>query len=138
MLILNPRTVRFGPDSWDNIAAASIDRLPHKTIEDWADGGPYATFADVPEQRTRITLVQELTREDLGGPRPGQSATLAIYTSPGSGAGRRRLSCAAVVLSVAHELSLKKGAARTIQLAAVSLDGSSDPITIADASDGSF
>jgi hypothetical protein len=138
MLLLNPRTVRFGQATWENISAAIIDRAPHKTIEEWSDSGPYATFADCPEQRTRITILQELNSEDVTAPRPGDSATLTLYTSPGADRGRKKVSCAAVVLAVIHELSLKKGALRTIQLAAISPDGSTDPITLTDASDGSL
>ena len=139
MLLLNPRTVRFGSATWDNIAAAVIDRAPHKTTEDWSDTGPYATLADVPEQRVRITITQELARDDIGSPRPGEQATLTLYTSPAlADAGRKKVSCTAVILAVLHELSLKKGAVRTIQLAAISADGAADPITITDASDGSL
>ncbi len=126
----------MGPDTWDHISAVLVDRAPHKTIEEWSDAGPYATLADIPEQRTRITILQELTAEDLNTPRPGQNATLTLCTSPGADRGRKKLTATAVVLSVAHELSLKKGATRTIQLAAVSPDGSTDPITLTDASDG--
>lgn len=139
MLLLNPRTVRFGAAVWDNIAAAVIDRAPHKTTEAWSDLGPYATLADVPEQRVRISLTQELTRDDVGSPRPGDQGTLTLCTSPAlADAGRKKVSCTAVVLAVVLELSLKKGAVRTIQLAAISPDGATDPITVTDASDGSL
>jgi len=139
MLLLNPRLVRFGPAAWDNIAAAVIDRAPHKTTEAWSDLGPYATLADVPEQRVRITITQELSRDDIAAPRPGDQDTLSLHTSAAlADAGRKKLSCTAVVLGVLHELSLRRGAIRTIQLAAVSPDGATDPITITDASDGSL
>ncbi len=139
MLLLNPRTVRFGPATWDNIAAAVIDRNPHKAIEEWSEAGPFATVADVPEQRIRITITQELTRDDISAPRPGDAATLTLYTAPAlADSGRKKVSCAAVVLAVTHQLSLQKGSLRTIQLAAVSPDGAADPITISDASDGSL
>ena len=139
MLLLNPRTVRFGSAIWDNIAAIAIDRAAHKTIEDWSEGGPYATLADVPEQKVRITIAQDLARDDISAPRPGDAATLTFYTAPAlADSGRKKVSTTAVVLSVQHELSLKKGAIRTITLAAVSADGAADPITITDASDGSL
>ena len=138
MLLLNPRTVRFGPQTWDNIAAVMIDRAAHKAVEDWGEGGPYPIFADVPEQRIRITVIQELDRGGIDPPRPGDEDTLTLFPSPGAAdSGRKKVTAPAVVLAVQHELSLRKGAIRTITLAAVSPDGSTDPITVTDASDGS-
>ena len=137
MLLLNPRVVKFGDAVWDNVAAVAIDRRAHKTVEEWSDEGPYATVADVPEQRVRMTVVQELTREDVGGPRPGESALLSLCTSAGADSGRKRVAATCVVLDVSHEVSIKKGAVRTITLAAVSTDGAADPITISDADGGS-
>ena len=137
MLILNPREVKFASTAWPDIAAIAIDRAAHRTIEDWSDLGPYATLADVPEQKVRITITQELARDDIHVPRPGESGTLSFCTSPtASDAGRRRFTCTAVILDVRHELSLRKGAVRTITLAAISPDGSTDPITATDASNG--
>jgi hypothetical protein len=137
MLILNPRTVRFGAAAWDGIASVAIDRQPQRLAEEWSDGGPYAVFADVPEQRTRITVVQELSQSDLATPRPGEQAVVSFCTAPAAGdTNRRRLSATAVVLEAKHELSLTRGALRTITLAAISADGAADPITVTDASDG--
>lgn len=137
MLVLNPRSVVFGATEWEGVVAVSIDRAAHKTVEDFGDLGPYATLVDVPEQRVRIGIVQEVARDDLNLPRPGEAATLTLFTSPAaSDAGRRRLSCAAVVLDVSHEVSIKKGTIRTVKLAAVSSDGAADPVQVTDASDG--
>lgn len=137
MLLLNPRVVKFGGVVWESVAAVAVDRRAQKTVEEWSDLGPYATLADVPEQRVRITVLQELTREEVGSPRPGESGVVSFFTSPGDAdAGRRKVSATAVVLDVSHELSLKKGAVRTITLAAVSADGAADPITISDADGG--
>jgi hypothetical protein len=137
MLLLTPRLVRFNAATWENIAAVAIDRLAHRAAEDWSDLGPYATFADVPEQKVRIVVEQEVGRDDLGEPVPGDQGTLTFFTAPtASDAGRRQVAASAVVLSVTHSLSLKRGALRTITLAAVSPDGAADPITITDASDG--
>lgn len=137
MLLLHPRLVRFGPASWDHITAVAIDRSAHRTVEDWTDLGPYAAHADVPEQSVRIRITQELEEGDPGSPRPGEQATLTLCTAPTLGdAGRRRLTATAVILDVAHDLALKRGALRVITLAAISPDGSTDPIQITDATDG--
>ncbi|MEX2218349.1 MAG: hypothetical protein WD749_06270 [Phycisphaerales bacterium] len=139
MLILNPRTVRFGQALWQGIAAVAIDRSPTRLVEEWSDGGPHAVLADVPEQRTRIVITQEIGSDDLGPPIPGDQATLSLCASPtASDAARRRLTTTAVVLRVEHEVSLKAGAIRTITLAAISEDGATDPITVTDASEGSL
>jgi hypothetical protein len=133
MLLLNPRHITFGAARWDDVIAIAIDRSPHRTVEEWSDLGPYAVLVDIPEQRTRIQVVQELARDDVTAPRPGEQATLTFYTAPTpSDAGRRKVSATAVILDVRHELSLRKGAIRTVTLAAVS-SGSADPVSITDA-----
>lgn len=136
MLILNPRTVRFGAVAWEGVAAIAVDRVPQKTVEQWSDAGPHAVLADVPEVRTRITVRQEPARDDLGPPRPGEQATLSFCTSPAaSDAARKRVTATAVVLEVRHEVSAK-GTARTVVLAAVSADGATDPVAVVDAPAG--
>lgn len=134
MLVLNPRVVKFGPAVWEGVLAVAVDRLANKRIIEWSDAGPHATFADVPEQRIEVKVTQELVREDLAGPVPGQQAELVLHTSPtASDAARRRVSLQAVVVQVSHELSLKKGAVRVIELVAVSATGSADPVVISEA-----
>ncbi|MCC6678794.1 MAG: hypothetical protein IT436_16805 [Phycisphaerales bacterium] len=134
MLVLNPRVVKFGSVVWDGVLSVAIDRLANRKTIGWTDAGPHATFADIPEQRIEVRITQELTREDLAGPIPGQQAELVLYTSPTSSeAGRRKVSLQAVVVQVSHELSLKKGAVRMIELVAVSATGAGDPVTISDA-----
>lgn len=135
MLILNPRLVRFGASNWMDVTSITIDRLPHRTTEDWSDHGAFPTHADVPEQKIRIAITQELARDDIDAPIPGETADLTFHTSPTrADAGRTRVSTSAVILSVQHELSQRKGAIRTITLAAISPDGATDPITTSDAS----
>lgn len=134
MLLLNPRSVTFGSATWDSVVAVMIDRDSVRFVEEWSDAGPHAVLADAPEQRVTIRVVQEVTRDDLGSPRPGEAGALSLCTAPtGADAGRRKLTAQAVVRSVSHEVSLKRGAVRTITLVAVSADGAADPIAIADA-----
>lgn len=134
MLVLNPRVVKFGPAVWDGVLAVAIDRLANRRVIEWSDAGPHAVFADVPEQRIEVKVTQELAREDLAGPVPGQQGELVLHTSPtATDAARRKVSVQAVVVQVGHELSLKKGALRTIELVAVSATGSADPVVISEA-----
>jgi hypothetical protein len=137
MLLLNPSTVRFGTTNLPNITAIAIDRTPRRRVEDWSDLGPYATIADVPEQRIRIHLTQELTESDAAPPTPGQQATLSFYTAPArADSARKKFTATAVILEVKHEISQKRGATRTIVLAAISEGGTTDPIAVTDASNG--
>src|SRR5437016_1791595 len=124
MLILNPRTVTFGAARWESVQSVAIDRIPHKIVESWSDAGPYAVFADIPEQSLRMTIVQELSPTDLAAPSPGDRATLSFCTSPTAGdQHRQRLSTDAVVLRVSHDLSQKGAPTCTILLAPLSSDG---------------
>ncbi|MBM4108995.1 MAG: hypothetical protein FJ255_09355 [Phycisphaerae bacterium] len=134
MLLLNPRRVRFGSEAWEDVTAMVIDRRAARTVLEWSDEGPHAVLADVPRQRVGIRVVQQVAREDVSSPRPGDEALLVAYTSPaGSEGGRRRVSCFAVVVGVSHELSLSRGAVRTVELVAVSASGGADPIVVEDA-----
>lgn len=134
MLILNPRKVTFGPAVWDNVSLVAIDRAAEKVIAEWGDAGPHAVLADVPRQKVSITVQMDLLREDLAGPAPGDQQQLELVTTPtAADSTRRRLRTQAVVTAVRHEVSLKRGAVRVIELIAVSTAGNLDPITITDA-----
>src|SRR5690606_44199 len=130
MLILNPREVMFGSARLANIAAVVIDREAASTIEEFGEHGPYAALVDVPRQRVRVRLVQEGAGDGGPAPGPGAQAVLSFTTAPAGGARSRRLETTAVVLSVEHEISLRRGSIRTITLGAVSSDGATDPIII--------
>ncbi|MBK7405882.1 MAG: hypothetical protein IPJ41_14995 [Phycisphaerales bacterium] len=130
MLLLNPRQVTFANTMWEDVAAVVIDRAAERSILDWTDLGPYPVLADVPEQRVAIRVVQQIVRDDLAAPRPGDAGELTFSTAPaGADTPRRRLRAQCVVLEVSHELSLKHGALRTVRFAALSPDGAADPIT---------
>lgn len=130
MLLLSPRTVMFGETSWQNVTLVAIDRLTTRAALDYSDFGPHPIFADAPEQTTRIKVIQELGADDLGAPRPGETGTLTLFTSPtATNRPRTKLSTLASVESVTHEVSLKRGTHRTITLIALSPDGATDPIT---------
>lgn len=133
MLLLNPRLVTFNTVRWDDIALVAIDRAAGREVVEWSDLGPHVVLADVPEQRIEIRIIQELTRDDITIPHPGDAGELVLHTSPAStDAGRKEISARAVILRVQHELSLKRGATRTITLIAISPDGADDPFSITD------
>ncbi len=134
MLLLNPTSVSFDAAAWPDATAIAIDRKAQRSVIHWTDFGPYAVFADVPEQAVAITITRQVLRDDLAAPVPGQSGILEFFTSPtASDAARKRLTAVAVVAAVTHDLSRTKGALRTITLIAISPDGAADPITIEDA-----
>lgn len=134
MLILNPRLVRFGTTTWPDVSLIAIDRDTPRLALEWSDRGPHPVFADAPEQRLTIRIIQDIARDDLNTPRPGQQDTLTFYTSPtGADARRRKLTLTACITSVSHDLSLTRGTQRRTTLTALSPDGLTDPITIADA-----
>ena len=136
MLILNPRQLTFANETWPNISLVTIDRKCARPAINWSDNGPHPTFVDAPEQQVEVQVVMEVEREDLDTPRPGDLGTLTFETSPtASDAARRRITMTAVITNVTHELSLRRGALRTIDLIAVSSDGATDPIAITDGSD---
>jgi hypothetical protein len=134
VLVLNPRSVSFGSATWEGVSSIVVDRQAARTLEELGDNGPYPVLVDVPEQRVRVKVVQEFTRDEMSAPAPGEQATLQFVTAPGaSTAGLRRVTLTAIVIGVEHEVSLKRGATRTIELAAISSDGRTDPVSIADA-----
>jgi hypothetical protein len=131
MFILSPREVKFGAAVWSGIALVAIDRTAAETIEEFGDQGPWAVFADVPRQRVRIHIVQEMVGEEAhAAPAPGDEAVLVISVAPAGRMRSRQISARAVVLSARHEVSLKHGSVRSIVLAAISGTGAADPITV--------
>lgn len=141
MLILNPPTVVFGNRAWPNIRSIVVERAATREIVEWSDDGRFPTFADVPEQRVDLRLVQELTGEDATSPIPGEAGTLMFSTAPGAAdSARRTLTAWCVVLSVKYDLPAPasdarstKAPTREIRLTAVSTSGDTDPVTITDA-----
>jgi hypothetical protein len=134
VLLLNPRTVSFGGEVWEDVSAVVVDRSAKRAVTDWSDLGPHVVLADAPEQLVAVRVVQHVSRDDVGSPKPSEAGELVFHTSPsGSDSPRKRVKALCVVMDVTHELSLKNGAVRTVKLVAVSSDGVVDPVTIEDA-----
>lgn len=134
MLLPLPDTLSFDGLALPDAAAVLIDRAAARAVLDWSDAGPHPVFADVPEQRTTITIVRTLTRGDFAAPAPGQAGELAfLFSAAGTStdADRRRFSAQCVVRDVRHEMNPAAAAARqSITLLALSPDGATDPIAI--------
>jgi hypothetical protein len=140
-MLLHPTTVTVGELTLDAILAVTIDRLAAREIVEFSDAGPHATFADVPEQRTQITVTRRLRATDLAQPRPGDQADLTFTAATGHhDAGRTRVHATCVVQSIRHQLSaptprasadsIRPGALQTISLIALSSDSTTDPIAL--------
>lgn len=131
MLVLNPDRVTFGVKEWERVILLAVDRVATRQVVEWTEAGPHVVFADTAEQKVLIKVVSEVVRGEVGGPSPGEAATLTAVLAPtASDVGRRRITAEAVVTAVTHEVSVKKGAVRTVELVAVSPDGATDPIAI--------
>ena len=131
MLILNPTSVTLGSQILPNVSAIAIDRVATRQIIEWSDAGPHIVYVDCPEQRITITLIQEFAQGDLSSPPPGASLTLNFHTSiDASHAGWSKITVPTVLLATKHE-SKTRGFTRTLTFAAISTDGSTDPVTVA-------
>lgn len=133
MLILNPSTVAFGSATFDDVQSIAVQRSCAKVVEAWGDEGPYCTFADAPEVRVEIVVVQVVGESVAEPAQPGEQAELSAVFSPNLSQARRlRLTAAAIVKSVAYAVA-PKGALRTTTFLAVSGEGKS-PIALSDIS----
>lgn len=139
MLVLNPQSVTLLGTVVERVRRVAVHRTPERSVLEWGGLGPYAIFADVPEQRVEIELVADLERGSLDGPVPGDAGELVLLTSPTSGSGgRRRVQASVVVTAVHHEVEPGGKASRRVRMAALSATGAADPISISDAQDGSL
>ncbi len=132
MVVLRPDEVRFGGEVWGKVARVTVDRLSVQTVDEWDELGAHLVFVDVAKQRAVIRVSQEIEGDDFGGPIPGEKSLFSFYGSSGSDAGRRRVSCDAMVESVLNKVS-DYGSSRVITLIAMSSVGSADPITMSTA-----
>ncbi len=134
MLILNPRSVVLGSARLGDVVSVAIERRAARLAVEWTDLGPHAAFADVPEQRVDVRIVQEVGEGAPDGPSPGQSVTLSLVTSPAGGdSARQRLSASGVVTGCRYEVvqtALGERTRRTIDVVLVSPDGAADPVSI--------
>lgn len=140
MLVLNPQNVVFGSVTLEKVSLVAIERAAARVEVEWGDGGPHVVFADVPEQRVNVRVVQEMDSATMDAPRPGDLATLSFVASmSGADGGRKKVSGVAVVTGVQYEIgrstagtAVPPKAARILSFVLVSGDGAGDPVSVSE------
>jgi len=131
MLTITPTSVTFATKPLSDIARIAIDRRAIKLTIEWSDLGRHATFADVPEQEVRVRIEQTPAPTDLKGPRPGDLGELIFLAAPNRGGVQRtRVTLLAVVTSIKHDLDPTGPGKRTLELIALSTNGTTDPVQV--------
>ncbi len=133
MYLLNPEAVVFDGVVLADVQTLVVDRTAKKSVIEWSDNGPYAAFADVPEQRVSVRIARRIADDQLTTLEPGDEGELRVTVSPSgarSDAGRHDIVMTCVVMSVTHELAGVKGGLQTIAMEAVSASGGSDPVSV--------
>ncbi len=130
MLFLNPTHVTLASSELDNVASIMLSRRAAKTVVDYDDAGPHPVFADVPEQRTEVTIRRTLTRDEDAPASLGDEADLSFTTAPGaSSAQRRAIAMTLVVTAIEHTIARAGGCEQTIRAVAVASSPTTDPVT---------
>ncbi len=130
MLIVNPDVVRLGSAELRGVRSVAVERVGQRVALAWGDAGPHAMFADVPEQKVTMRVVQEILGAFESSPRPGESVGVTVSVSPdGAEGNRRRLSATGVVVGVTYQVLQRGSSTRTVELVLVSSDGAADPLT---------
>lgn len=139
MLWLSPERVVWTAGGVEHaltgVASVAVDRRATRLALERTDLGPHAVFADAPEQRVTLTIDRALDRTPeeewtlAQALLPGAMGELAVRAASSAGdAGGRIARATAVVLSVAHTLSGRRGPVQTIRLLAISPDGAAPPV----------
>jgi len=130
MVFLNPDIVNLGALTLTNVQFVAIDREARRTALEYTDLGPYAAFADVPEQRVSVRIVRRITESEALPIEPGDRVALSLRSAPNlSAAGVRAISATIVISAVESTLSNRGGATQRISAIAISSTGAADPIT---------
>lgn len=130
MVFLNPDIVKLGALTLANVQFVAIDREARRTALEYTDLGPYAAFADVPEQRVVVRIVRRIAESEALAIKPGDRLALSLRAAPNLSAGPVRAISATVVISaVEFTMSQRGGATQRISAIAISSTGAVDPIT---------
>jgi hypothetical protein len=131
VIVLNPRLVEIGGVSYDGVRSVSIDRRARRTVLEWSDNGPQAVMGDAPERVVEIRVSREVTRDDALSLEPGTEVEVVLHASvTSSQSGLRRVRVErAMVEGVRYQVG-GRGATQTIELVALSSDGSEDPVEV--------
>lgn len=138
MIVLNPRSVRFGSRDLGGVVLLALDRWSGELAEEYADAGPFAVFVDSPERKVQAKVVQEVSGTAASGaddgPGLGEEEELSFVRSPNaSDVGAERVSVRCVVTRVGYDIGRGGSARRVIEMRAVSSDGMADPVVVAPA-----
>lgn len=130
MLVLNPRSVRFGNETWSGVVFVAIDRWAGELNEEFGEGGPYCVFVDTPVRKVQVKVVQEVSDSADNGPALGEQDELSFVRAPNAAdTERRRVVVSAVVTRVGYDITRGGSARRVVEMRAVGTDGGVDPVS---------
>lgn len=132
MLFLNPQHVSLGALTLEHVASIVVSRAADRLTVEYSDLGPFPVFADVPQERTTLTITRDLL--DAGLPETdalalGHQATLSFTTAPNASDARTRtFSLTIVITAIRNDLPRDRRLFQVISCLAISTDGASDPL----------
>ncbi|MEM1422665.1 MAG: hypothetical protein AAGH64_01555 [Planctomycetota bacterium] len=140
MVVLDPERVELGGAALPGVRSITVGRTPGRLLEEWADGGAFCVFADVPRVRVTVKVVRWVGATELGSPvSPGGVATLSFRVT-GDGTVSQRVTVQCVCASVTQQVERADQAGRagtgvvqTIELRGVSSDSAIDPVVFTQA-----
>ncbi len=118
------------------VRAITTSTTAKRVIEEWTDGGPYATFLDAADISVELVIERETTAETAGlldGVAPGDQGALRFTAAPsGASAYAETVEAIVVVIGVKHTLHGGSGPVQRIVCRAVSEDGVARPLASSD------
>ncbi len=136
MLWIEPHSTVLMGTLITGVRAITSHSSAKRVLEEWTDGGPYATFIDVADISIEIVIERDATADAFGlldGVSPGDQGVLRFIAAPsGASAHAEAVSAIVVVTAVKHILHGGSGPVQTIVCRAVSQDGVVRPIGPAD------
>lgn len=132
MLWISPKDVRLLGETLEGVRSVSVSRRARRIIEEWGDGGPFATFVDAAEVSVEVTIEREARQSAAGVSGAialGSEGELSFRVAPSAASEHGEIvEGTVVVVSVTHNLSGGNGPTQRITCRAVSSDGASEPL----------
>lgn len=130
MLAIMPERVSFAGTELQSVRAVAVSRTVNRGVSEYSELGPHCVFADVPEQRTKVTVIGSVGADDLAPPALASCGVLEVRVARAPGRMKRKeIRMLAMVTHVSYRAT-PGGAERTIELEALSIDGRADPVTV--------